>query len=148
TTDGRHRAVNVAPDEFLNDVEGGRCDPTRMPLLRAVLGRFDDDDAVLALVTHHTVSDAWSMHLIMRDVAVCYARRRGLPAPELPEIRQYGEYASCCGRRRRQVRGQRVRVLEGQAGGWEVRHPSYRPTQETGGPADLFGVPLLVRSAS
>ncbi|NIL40203.1 hypothetical protein HCB17_02740 [Salinispora arenicola] len=87
---GRERRAH----EFLNDVEGGRCDPTRMPLLRAVLGRFDDDDAVLALVTHHTVSDAWSMHLIMRDVAVCYARRRGLPAPELPEIRQYGEYAS------------------------------------------------------
>jgi condensation enzyme len=80
--------------EFLNEVEGGKCDPTQMPLLRAVLGRFDDDDAVLALVNHHTVSDAWSIHLIMRDLAICYATRRGLPAPELPKVRQYGEYAN------------------------------------------------------
>lgn len=87
----RERRAHV----FLNEVDdGSRCDPARMPLLRAALGRFDDDDAVLVLVTHHTVSDAWSMHLIMRDVAVCYATRRGLPAPELPEVRQYGEYAS------------------------------------------------------
>jgi len=87
---GRERRAH----EFLNEVEGGRCDPRQMPLLRAVVGRFDDDDAVLVLVTHHTVSDAWSMHLIMRDAASCYAARRGLPAPELPEMRQYGEYAS------------------------------------------------------
>jgi hypothetical protein len=80
--------------EFLNEVESGTCDPTHMPLLRAALGRFDDDDAVLALVSHHAVSDAWSIHLIMRDVAICYATRRGLPAPELPQVRQYGEYAS------------------------------------------------------
>lgn len=88
--DREHRA-----HEFLNEVDdGSRCDPARMPLLRATLGRFADDDAALVLVTHHTVSDAWSMHLIMRDVAICYAKRRGLPAPELPEVRQYGQYVS------------------------------------------------------
>lgn len=81
--------------EFINEVEaGGRLDPTRMPLLRAVLGRFDDGDAILVLLAHHTASDAWSVHLIMRDVAICYATRRGLPAPALPEARQYGEYAN------------------------------------------------------
>ncbi|MGE5830512.1 MAG: condensation domain-containing protein [Micromonosporaceae bacterium] len=88
--DREHRA-----HEFLNEVDdGSRCDPARLPLLQATLGRFGDDDAVLVLITHHAVSDGWSMHLIMRDVAVCYAKRRGLPAPELPEVRQYGEYAS------------------------------------------------------
>lgn len=87
---GRERRAH----EFLNEVEGGRCDIRQMPLLRARLGRFADDDAVLVLVTHHTVSDAWSMHVILRDVAICYATRRGLPAPELPEMRQYGEHAS------------------------------------------------------
>jgi len=81
--------------EFLNEVDDtGRCDPAQVPLLRATLGRFDDGDAVLVLVTHHAVSDAWSVHLIMRDFAIFYAKRRGLPAPELPEMRQYGEYAS------------------------------------------------------
>lgn len=96
--DGERRA-----HEFLNDVEGGKCDPAHMPLLRAVLGRFDDDDAVLVLITHHTVSDAWSVHLILRDVAVCYATRRGLPMQELPEVRQYGEYAS---RQQRMLEGE------------------------------------------
>ena len=80
--------------EFLNEVEAGRCDIRRLPLLRARLGRFADDDAVLALVAHHSISDAWSMHVILRDLAVCYARRRGVPAPELPEMRQYGDHAS------------------------------------------------------
>jgi hypothetical protein len=82
-----------AAHQYINEVEAERLDPGRMPLLRAALGRFDDDDAVLVLVTHHSVGDAWSMHLIMRDVANCYARRRGLAA-ELPPVRQYGEYAS------------------------------------------------------
>lgn len=81
--------------EFLNGADkNARSDPAQMPLLRAVLGRFDDDDAVLALVTHHTVSDAWSLHLIMDDIAAYYAIRRGLLAPGLPEVRQYGEYAA------------------------------------------------------
>jgi hypothetical protein len=87
---GRDRRAH----EFLNEVESGRCDIRRMPLLRARLGRFTDDDAVLVLVTHHSVSDAWSMHVILRDVAICYATRRGLPAPELPQMRQYSEHAS------------------------------------------------------
>lgn len=79
---------------FLNEVEGGRCDITRMPLLRASLGRFDEDDAVLVLVAHHTVSDAWSIHLILHDVANRYAARKGLPVPELPTMLQYGEHAA------------------------------------------------------
>jgi hypothetical protein len=80
--------------EFLNEAEGGRCEINRMPLLRAELGRFDDEDAVLVLITHHTVSDGWSLQLIMRDLANSYAVRRGLPVPELPAMRQYGDYSA------------------------------------------------------
>lgn len=80
--------------EFLNEAEAGRCDIRQMPLLRARLLRFAADDAVLVLVTHHSVSDAWSMHVILRDVAICYAARRGVPAPELPKMRQYSEHAA------------------------------------------------------
>ncbi|HJP77560.1 MAG TPA: condensation domain-containing protein [Pseudonocardiaceae bacterium] len=81
--------------EFLDEVDrAARLAATRMPLLQATLGRFDDNDAVLVLITHHTVSDGWSMQVIMRDFGICYAKRRGLPAPELPPMRQYGEYAS------------------------------------------------------
>lgn len=80
--------------EFLNEVDRtGRLAATETPLLQATLGRFDDDDAVLVLAANHLVSDGWSMHVIMRDFAICYATRRGLPAPELPVMRQYREYA-------------------------------------------------------
>jgi hypothetical protein len=80
--------------EFHNEVDRtGRLAATETPLLHAALGRFDDEDAVLVLAANHVVSDGWSMHIIMRDFAVCYAKRRGLPAPELPAMRQYGEYA-------------------------------------------------------
>ncbi|WP_410672019.1 condensation domain-containing protein [Amycolatopsis sp. cmx-4-68] len=86
---GRERRAH----EFLNEIDRtGRLNATAMPLLKATLGRFDDRDAVLVLVTNHLVSDGWSMHVIMRDFAICYATRRGLPAPELPEMRQYGEF--------------------------------------------------------
>jgi hypothetical protein len=87
---GRERLAH----EFLDEVDrNGRLGATERPLLQAKLARFDDDDAVLVLVTSHLASDGWSMHVIMRDFAICYATRRGLPAPELPVMRQYGEYA-------------------------------------------------------
>ncbi|MEQ0565854.1 condensation domain-containing protein [Amycolatopsis sp. NEAU-NG30] len=80
--------------EFLNEIDRtGRLAATETPLLKAALGRFDDEDAVLVLVANHLVTDGWSMHVLMRDFAICYAQRRGLPAPELPPMRQYGEYA-------------------------------------------------------
>lgn len=81
--------------EFLNEIDRtGRLPARDLPLLKATLGRFDDDDAVLVFVTNHLVSDGWSMHVIMRDFAIRYANRRGLSAPELPAMRQYGEYAA------------------------------------------------------
>ena len=39
-----------------------------MPLLRAKLCRFDDRDSVLFLTVHHSVSDAWSLQVILRDL--------------------------------------------------------------------------------
>jgi hypothetical protein len=78
--------------EFVNEVESGRC--SIHELFRAELGRFDEQDAVLVLLTHHTVSDGWSLQLLIRDLATLYATRRGLTAPALPELRQYGEFAA------------------------------------------------------
>jgi hypothetical protein len=69
-------------------------DPDRPPVLRADLVRFDDRDSVLVLATHHTSSDAWSLHLIVRDLAAFYtARTTGRPAG-LPPIRQYLDYTA------------------------------------------------------
>ncbi|WP_195910960.1 condensation domain-containing protein [Streptomyces kaniharaensis] len=63
-----------------------------LPLLRAFLTRFDDRDAVLGLASHHTAADGWSLQLINRDLATCYAARTRGAEPELPQLRQYREY--------------------------------------------------------
>lgn len=83
-----HRA-----EEFMNDIEAGVFELGRRPLLRAALGRFDDQDAVLVLNSHHAAVDAWSMQVIMRDVAVFYARRTGHAVADLPPVEQYREHA-------------------------------------------------------
>lgn len=81
-------------EELLTEVEAGSYDSGELPHLRGVLGRFDDSDAVLALIVHHTSSDGWSMQLLMRDIAHCYAVRRGFDVPPLPPARPYHEYAA------------------------------------------------------
>ncbi len=69
----RDRAV----EELITEVESGTISARELPLLQGTLLRFDEDDAVLALVVHHTAADGWSVRLIIRDLAVRYAERRG-----------------------------------------------------------------------
>lgn len=87
-------AREAATEEFLNEVEAGESVGAEPPRLRAVLGRFDDADAVLALVAHHTLVDGWSMQVIMRDLAACYAARAEGREPALPAARQYRDYVA------------------------------------------------------
>jgi amino acid adenylation domain-containing protein len=64
------------------------------PLLRALLLRLGGAEHILAMTTHHIVSDGWSFHLWMQEVAGLYrAFCNGAPSPlPEPEI-QYGDYA-------------------------------------------------------
>ncbi|MBR7831954.1 hypothetical protein KDL01_01700 [Actinospica durhamensis] len=116
--------------EFHNEVDRtARLAATETPLLQVALGRFDDDDAVLVLAANHVVSDGWSMQVMMRDFAICYATRRGLPAPELPVMRQYGEYADW---QRQAGRGEHAAIAREYwraklAGGHIITLPSDRP---------------------
>lgn len=66
----------------------------RVPLLRAVLGRFDQQDSVLVLCAHHSAADVWSIQVVLRDVAQCYAARVAGKEPQLPEATQYREYVA------------------------------------------------------
>ncbi|MGX7827310.1 condensation domain-containing protein [Actinokineospora sp. 24-640] len=97
---GEHELPGVDPaeretraEEFLNEMEARAYPVGVLPHLWAELARFDGEDSILVLATHHTATDAWSMGVIMRDVARCYARRLGFDA-ELPEVTQYGEFAA------------------------------------------------------
>lgn len=81
-------------DEFINQVEYDKLSFAELPHVRAVVGRFDERDAVVVLLTHHVVSDGWSMQLLMREVAAYYAERTGHGAADLPEPVQYKEFSA------------------------------------------------------
>ncbi|HLJ99910.1 MAG TPA: condensation domain-containing protein [Streptosporangiaceae bacterium] len=79
--------------ELIVEAEAGTISTKDVPMLRAMLCRFDDRDSALVLTVHHSVSDGWSLQVILRDLGACYAARRdGVPA-DLQPVRQYREYA-------------------------------------------------------
>jgi hypothetical protein len=80
--------------ELLTEAERSTLNVNELPLLRALLTRFDDTDSVLALVTHHTAGDGWSTQLIKRDLAAFYAARASGHPARLPDLRQYRDYAA------------------------------------------------------
>jgi condensation enzyme len=65
-----------------------------VPLLWAQLNRFDDQDCLLVLVTHHTAADGWGINVVFRDLATFYkARVTGSPA-DLPAAAQYRDFVA------------------------------------------------------
>lgn len=79
-------------EDLLAELELASMDVAELPLLRAVLTRFDDRDSVLGLLTHHSACDGWSLHVIVRDLAACYAIRTGERQLSLAEPLQYRDY--------------------------------------------------------
>jgi len=65
------------------------------PLLRALLLRSGPAEHVAALVLHHIVCDAWSIDVLVREVAVVYDAFSGGEPPPLDELEvQYADYAA------------------------------------------------------
>jgi len=63
-------------------------------LLRVMLVRLNDDEHVLVLVIHHIISDAWSMGVLIQELAALYeACREGRPSPLAQLSVQYADYA-------------------------------------------------------
>jgi hypothetical protein len=79
--------------ELLAEAQAGTISAREVPLLRALLCRFDDRDSALFLTVHHSVSDGWSVEVILRDLGAFYAARVSGAPPKLPQLRQYHEYA-------------------------------------------------------
>ncbi|MEO9240485.1 MAG: condensation domain-containing protein, partial [Jatrophihabitantaceae bacterium] len=78
-------------ERLMADCQAEPFNVADLPLLRAVLGRFDEREAVLILTMHHIACDAWSMQVLIAELAACYARRRGFQV-DRPPIHQYREY--------------------------------------------------------
>lgn len=81
-------------EELMIEAETRPFPVHEVPLLRAVLGRFDEQDSVLVLCTHHSAADVWSLQVILRDLAGCYAARAAGDEPRLPEVTQYRDYVA------------------------------------------------------
>ena len=90
--DPRHRDERA--DAFINEVEAYELRAAQLPHVRAVVGRFDERDGVLVLLTHHTASDGWSMQVLIKEFAAFYAERTGTGTAELPEPVQYKEFSA------------------------------------------------------
>lgn len=87
------RSRQLRAEDLLTEAAAGSLDVLELPLLRAVLTRFDDEDAVFTLTTHHVACDGWSLQLILRDLTACYVARVSHRAPALPPAVQYREFA-------------------------------------------------------
>ena len=69
-------------------------DLARGPLLRFSLLRLDEEDHVLPVVIHHTVTDRWSFAIFEQELAALYkafSTHQPSPLPELPI--QFADYA-------------------------------------------------------
>src|ERR1700724_3215842 len=56
---------DMIAQELIVEAEAGAINAREVPLIRAELCRFDDRDSVLFLTVHHSVSDAWSLQVIL-----------------------------------------------------------------------------------
>ena len=94
-------AAGPARDQVLQDLileaGAGSVSAREVPLMKALLCRFDDSDSVLLLTVHHSASDAWSMQFALGDLAAFYAARRAGTAPVLAPVRQYRRGAGAPG---------------------------------------------------
>ncbi|HEX2270349.1 MAG TPA: condensation domain-containing protein, partial [Pyrinomonadaceae bacterium] len=69
-------------------------DLRRGPLLRAVVLRISEQEHAIVITTHHIISDAWSLGILIREITDLYAAfAEGRPSPlaELPF--QYADFA-------------------------------------------------------
>ncbi len=69
-------------------------DLRRGPLIRAALFRLGPADHALAITMHHSIVDAWSIDILVKELGAAYGRLARGEAPSLPPLPiQYADYA-------------------------------------------------------
>ncbi len=94
------------------------------PLLRMSVVRVKADDYLLLVAMHHSISDGWSMGIVVRELMECYTSQlTGTPAdlPALPI--QYADYAVW------QRQSLHAAALETQLAYWRQQLADLRPLQ-------------------
>ncbi|MGC4987360.1 amino acid adenylation domain-containing protein [Streptomyces sp. DT193] len=64
-------------------------DLAQPPLLRMALVRTGQEQHVLMMTYHHVLLDAWSFHLVLRDLFTAYEQRGREPLPPVVPFRRY-----------------------------------------------------------
>ncbi len=89
--DGRERAAREKSIEFIRR----RFDLTEAPLWRAMLIRLTENENLLVMALHHIIGDAWSIGILMRELAGIYSAYLKNSEPDLPELPlQYADFAA------------------------------------------------------
>ena len=79
------KSRDMVIQELILEVQAGPISARQVPLLRALLCRFDDRDSALFLTVHHSVCDGWSIQVLLRDLGAFYAARADGTRPKLAE---------------------------------------------------------------
>jgi condensation enzyme len=88
------RSHDEAAVELLNALTDDSMSFLDIPSLHATLHRFDEQDAVLTILSHHLHNDGWSAGILRREIAACYrARVTGKPHA-LPTPVPYREFTA------------------------------------------------------
>ncbi|HEU4329130.1 MAG TPA: amino acid adenylation domain-containing protein [Roseiflexaceae bacterium] len=94
------------------------------PLFDACLVQAGPEDHALLLVMHHSISDGWSLGVLMRELAACYTAGVAGQAPALPALPiQYADYALW------QRDPRHAPLLEAQLGYWRGQLGSLAPLE-------------------
>jgi amino acid adenylation domain-containing protein len=73
----------------------GRFDLTNGALLRLALWQLAEDQWLLVIAMHHSITDAWSIGILRRELVALYSAQIGLGPASLPPLRiQYKDYAA------------------------------------------------------
>jgi amino acid adenylation domain-containing protein len=84
----------VALAEFLREESRRPFDLGKGPLVRFTHMRLDDQEHMLTVAMHHTVTDDWSMGIFFRELSTLYNGFSSGQRPALPEIPiQYTDFA-------------------------------------------------------
>ena len=121
------------------------------PLFRAHLLRIASEEHVLLCTMHHTITDAWSMQIFTKELAVLYEALSNGQTPALPELSiQYGDYSEWQGRLLESETAQKQLLywkdaLEGAPPVLELPQDNPRPAEQTlQGASQTYAVPSEV----
>jgi amino acid adenylation domain-containing protein len=87
--------AGAAGARLVYEVASHRFDLSKGPSWRARLVRFGPEEHTLVLTFHHVVVDAWSMEVLLAELAQLYnAFVHDRPSPLSPPALQYADYAA------------------------------------------------------